>query len=217
MPYWLEAVLDSFPYLLSGTLVTLEITVLAIFLGLLIGTFVGMARLSKKRWINTPATVYVEFIRGTPLLVQIFIIYFGLPSLGIYIERFPAGILALGINSGAYVAEIVRAGIQSVSKGQYEAARSLGLSHWQAMRYVVLPQAFRNILPALGNEFITLTKDSSLVSVIAIEELLRRGTIAISRTFQSFSVYSAVALLYFVMTFSLSRLVRWTEKRLEIP
>ena len=217
MPYWLEVPIKSFPYLLKGAVTTLEVTSLSVLLGLLIGTFVGMGRLSRNPVFSRPATVYVEFIRGTPLLVQIYIIYFGLPSLGLNLPKFPAGIIALGINSGAYVAEIVRAGIQSISHGQYEAARSLGLTHWQAMRYIILPQAFRNILPALGNEFIALTKDSSLVSVIAITELLRAGQIVISRTFQSFSVYFAVALLYFVMTFTMSRMVRWVEKRLAIP
>ncbi|MCD6463436.1 MAG: amino acid ABC transporter permease [Thermotogae bacterium] len=217
MPYWLEVPIKSFPYLLKGAVTTLEVTSLSVLLGLLIGTFVGMGRLSRNPIFSRPATVYVEFIRGTPLLVQIYIIYFGLPSLGLNLPKFPAGIIALGINSGAYVAEIVRAGIQSISHGQYEAARSLGLTHWQAMRYIILPQAFRNILPALGNEFIALTKDSSLVSVIAITELLRAGQIVISRTFQSFSVYFAVALLYFVMTFTMSRMVRWVEKRLAIP
>jgi len=217
MPYWLEVPIKSFPYLLKGAVTTLEVTSLSILLGLLIGTFVGMGRLSRNPIFSRPATAYVEFIRGTPLLVQIYIIYFGLPSLGLNLPKFPAGIIALGINSGAYVAEIVRAGIQSISHGQYEAARSLGLTHWQAMRYIILPQAFRNILPALGNEFIALTKDSSLVSVIAITELLRAGQIVISRTFQSFSVYFAVALLYFVMTFTMSRIVRRVEKRLAIP
>ena len=217
MPYWLEVPIKSFPYLLKGAVTTLEVTSLSVLLGLLIGTFVGMGRLSRNPIFSRPATVYVEFIRGTPLLVQIYIIYFGLPSLGLNLPKFPAGIIALGINSGAYVAEIVRAGIQSISHGQYEAARSLGLTHWQAMRYIILPQAFRNILPALGNEFIALTKDSSLVSVIAITELLRAGQIVISRTFQSFSVYFAVALLYFVMTFTMSRMVRWVDKRLAIP
>ena len=217
MPYWLEVPIKSFPYLLKGAVTTLEVTSLSVLLGLLIGTFVGMGRLSRNPIFSRPATVYVEFIRGTPLLVQIYIIYFGLPSLGLNLPKFPAGIIALGINSGAYVAEIVRAGIQSISHGQYEAARSLGLTHWQAMRYIILPQAFRNILPALGNEFIALTKDSSLVSVIAITELLRAGQIVISRTFQSFSVYFAVALLYFVMTFTMSRIVRRVEKRLAIP
>ncbi len=216
MEYQLQVLFKSFPYLLEGALVTLKITAVSVLLGLLIGTFAGMGRLSKKRWINYPVSVYVEFIRGTPLLVQIFIIYFGLPSIGINLRAYPAAIAALGINSGAYVAEIVRAGIQSVPKGQYEAARSLGMTHGQAMKYIILPQAFRNILPALGNEFIALLKDSSLVSVIGLEELIKKGQIVISTTFASFSIYGGVALIYFVMTFALSRIVRYVEKRMAV-
>jgi polar amino acid transport system permease protein len=122
--------------------------------------------------------------------------------------------LALGLNSGAYIAEIVRAGIQSIPKGQYEASRSLGLTHWQTMRYIILPQAFRNILPALGNEFITLTKDSSLASVIGVSELMRSGQFVISRTFQTFSIYFGIAFVYFLMTFVISRIVRYIERRM---
>ena len=216
MEYQLQVLMRSVPYLLEGALVTLKITAVSVLIGLLIGTFAGMGRLSKSKWINYPVSAYVEFIRGTPLLVQIFIIYFGLPSIGLNLQAYPAAIAALGINSGAYVAEIVRAGIQSVPKGQYEAARSLGMTHGQAMRYVILPQAFRNILPALGNEFIALLKDSSLVSVIGLEALIKKGQIVISTTFASFSIYGGVALIYFAMTFVLSRVVRYVEKRLAI-
>ena len=217
MAYAFEVTIKSLPFLLEGALRTLQITSLAVLLGLIIGTLVGMAKLSKYKILSYPAVVYVEFLRGTPLLVQIFIIYFGLPTIGINIPRYPSGIIALGINSGAYIAEIVRAGIQSIPKGQTEAAKSLGMTYWQTMRHIILPQAFRNILPALGNEFIALTKDSSLVSVIAIRELLRSGQIVISRTYQSFAVYIAVALIYFILTFTLSRIVRWTEKKVAIP
>ena len=216
MPYWLEVLANNFTYLLEGALSTLRLTSLSVLIGLIIGTFVGMGRLSKHKFLNYPATVYVEFIRGTPLLVQLFIIYFGLPQLGINLPKYPAAIVALGINSGAYVAEIVRAGIQSVPRGQYEAARSLGMTHGQAMRYIILPQAFRNILPALGNEFIAMTKDSSLASVIGVTELMRTGQIVISRTFQSFSIYGGVAIIYFAMTFTMSRIVRWIEKKVAI-
>jgi len=216
MPYWLEVLANNFTYLLEGALSTLRLTSLSVLIGLIIGTFVGMGRLSRYKFLNYPATVYVEFIRGTPLLVQLFIIYFGLPQLGINLPKYPAAIVALGINSGAYVAEIVRAGIQSVPRGQYEAARSLGMTHGQTMRYIILPQAFRNILPALGNEFIAMTKDSSLAFVIGVTELMRTGQIVISRTFQSFSIYGGVAIIYFAMTFTMSRIVRWIEKKVAI-
>lgn len=206
--------INNFPFLLLGAWETLKLTAFSVGIGLILGTFIGMGRLSKLKVVNYPCTAYVEFLRGTPLLVQISIVYFGLPQLGIQLAPYPAAITALGLNSGAYIAEIVRAGIQSIPKGQYEAARSLGLNHWQTMRYVILPQAFKNILPALGNEFITLTKDSSLASVIGVAELMRAGQFVISRTFQTFSIYMGIALIYFIMTFVISRLVRYIERRM---
>ncbi|MBO8140432.1 MAG: amino acid ABC transporter permease [Thermosipho sp. (in: Bacteria)] len=212
----ISVVITNLPFLLLGAWDTLKLTFFSVLIGLVLGTFIGMGRLSKIKVINIPSTVYVEFLRGTPLLVQISIVYFGLPQLGIQLQAYPAAIVALGLNSGAYIAEIVRAGIQSIPKGQYEAARSLGLTHWQAMRYIILPQAFKNILPALGNEFITLTKDSSLASVIGVTELMRRGQFVITRTFQTFSIYFGIALIYFVMTFTISRIVRYVEKRMAV-
>lgn len=211
-----SVVFTNLPFLLLGAWDTLKLTFFSVLIGLILGTFIGMGRLSKIKFINIPSTVYVEFLRGTPLLVQISIVYFGLPQLGIQLQAYPAAIVALGLNSGAYIAEIVRAGIQSIPKGQYEAARSLGLTHWQTMRYIILPQAFKNILPALGNEFITLTKDSSLASVIGVTELMRRGQFVITRTFQTFSIYFGIALIYFIMTFTISRIVRYIEKRMAV-
>ncbi|HHW72903.1 MAG TPA: amino acid ABC transporter permease, partial [Firmicutes bacterium] len=152
-----------------------------------------------------------------PLLVQTFLIFYGLPSLiSRPIPAYTAAILALSINSGAYVGEIVRSGIQSIDKGQWEASSSLGLSGAQTMGLIILPQAFRRILPPLGNEFIALLKDSSLVSIIALEELVRKGQIIIGRTFRPFEVWLAVAVIYFVMTFAVSRLVSVVEKRVVV-
>lgn len=197
---------------------TLRLTTLAVFFGIIIGTFVGIARVSKGRLISLLAAVYVDFLRGTPLLVQIFLIHMGLPQLiGSPVPPYISALSALSINSGAYVAEIIRAGIQSIHRGQMEAARSLGMSYAQAMRYVILPQAFRRIIPPLGNEFIALLKDSSLVSVIAMEELVRKGQIVIGRTFRPFEIWTMVAIMYLVMTVSISRLVAFTEKKLHIP
>lgn len=206
----------NFPFLLFGAWETIKLTALSVGIGLVLGTFIGMGRLSKLSLISFPCTAYVEFLRGTPLLVQISIVYFGLPQLGIQLPPYPAAITALGLNSGAYIAEIVRAGIQSIPRGQYEAGRSLGLTHWQTMRFIILPQAFRNILPALGNEFITLTKDSSLASVIGVSELMRTGQFVISRTFQTFSIYFGIAVIYFMMTIIISRIVRFIERRLAV-
>ncbi len=146
-----------------------------------------------------------------------FLVYFGLPTLiGRPVPPFIAAIAAMGINSGAYIAEIVRAGIQSVDRGQMEAARSLGLTYSQSMRYIIFPQALRRIIPPLGNEFIAMLKDSSLVSVIALEELLRKGQVVITRTFRPFEVYMVVALIYLAMTLAISRLVSWSERRLRV-
>jgi len=209
-------IIASMPFLLQGAVITLQVTVLAAIFGTIIGTIFGMGRLSKVPFLRIPSSIYIEFVRGTPLLVQIYIIYFGLPSLGIDLPPFTAAVVALSINAGAYTAEIVRAGIQSISRGQTEAARSLGMTVWQTMRYIILPQAFRNILPALGNEFIALTKESSLVSVIGIAELTRQGQYIISRTFKSFEIYGGVAIVYFAITFTLAQIVNRIEKKVTI-
>lgn len=217
MNFDFNLIIRSLPLLLAGAVVTLQITVLSVGMGLIIGMFMGIARLARLWPVKIAATVYVDFIRGTPLLVQIFIIYFALPLIiGHRIDPFIAAITACSINSGAYVAEIFRAGIQSIDPGQMEAGRSLGMSWAQTMRYVILPQAFKRIIPPLGNEFIAMLKDSSLVSVIGFEELTRRGQLIIARTYGSFEIWTSVALIYLVMTLTISRLVDYLERRLKI-
>lgn len=209
-----ELINNSIPLLLTGAGITVEITALSVFFGFCIGIFVGVARLAKLRLIRYAAAVYVDFIRGTPLLVQIFLVYFALPAvIGSRVDPFLAAIAACSINSGAYVAEIIRAGIQSIDKGQMEAGRSLGLSWGQTMRYIVMPQAFKRIIPPLGNEFIAMLKDSSLVSVIGFEELTRRGQLIIARTYASMEIWAAVAIIYLIMTLTISRLVAYLERR----
>jgi glutamine transport system permease protein len=204
------------PALLAGAKMTIELAVISVAIGFVIGSLVGIARVSQNRALKVIAGIYVDFIRGTPLLVQLFLVYFGLPTLiGRPVPPFIAAISAMGINSGAYVAEIVRAGIQSIDRGQTEAARSLGLTSSQTMQYIIFPQAFRRIIPPLGNEFIAMLKDSSLVSVIALEDLLRKGQVVITRTFRPFEVYTVVALIYLVMTFVISKLVSWSERKLK--
>ena len=196
---------DALPLLLAGAGITIEITALSVGFGLLIGMTVGIARL---------ANCYVDFIRGTPLLVQIFLVYFALPGIiGHRVDPYFAAISACSINSGAYIAEIFRAGIQSIDNGQMEAGRSLGMSWAQTMRYVIMPQAFKRIIPPLGNEFIAMLKDSSLVSVIGFEELTRRGQLIIARTYASFEIWMAVAVIYLIMTFTVARLVGMLERR----
>lgn len=209
-----ELIIKSFPLLLAGAGITLEITALSVFFGLVIGCIVGIARLCNIKILRCLAAVYVDFLRGTPLLVQIFIVYFALPHIiGHRVDPFFAAISACSINSGAYIAEIFRGGIQSIDKGQMEAGRSLGLTWWQTMKFIILPQAFKRIIPPLGNEFIAMLKDSSLVSVIGFEELTRRGQLIIARTYASMEIWAAVAVVYLIMTFAVSRLVAMLEKR----
>ena len=208
----LELIEKSLPFLLQGALITIEITMLSVGIGFFIGLFTGIARISRVRLLRITATIYADGIRGTPLLIQIFLIYFALPVvLGMHINPFVAAVTACGINSGAYVSEIFRAGIQSIDIGQMEAGRSLGLTWWQTMYYILLPQAFRNILPPLGNEFITMLKDSSLVSVIGFEELTRRGQLVIAQTYASFEIWMTVAVLYLIMTLVIARIISYME------
>ena len=197
----------------DGLLVTFGVTVSAIFFALFIGLIAGLGRISQITIINRIATVYVEVIRGIPLLVQLFYIYYALGN-WIKLSGPAAAILAMSICYGAYMAEIFRAGIQSIPKGQMEAALALGLSRGQAMRKVILPQTIKVILPPIGNEFIALLKDSSLVSILAVADLLRRGREYASTSFRYFESYTVIALIYLVMTLFFSRLVAIMEERL---
>nr|WP_042339163.1 amino acid ABC transporter permease [Desulfosporosinus youngiae] len=214
-----HVVIDNMPILAKGALLTLELTAGAVAIGVVIGLFMALARLSKHKLVRAGAIAYIDFFRGTPLLVQIFLVYFGIPMLLKWQTmpdnyQYTAGILAMGLNSGAYIAEIFRAGIQSIDRGQTEAARSLGMTQIQALRYIVLPQAFKRTIPPLGNEFIALLKDSSLLSIIAIQELFYTGKIIVGRTYQPLPMYLAVALYYLVMTQLIAQWVAYMERRL---
>ena len=210
-------ILDNLPLLLQGALVTVKITTMSVGCGFFIGMLVALANLSNLKIVRLLARCYVDIIRGTPLLVQIFLIYFALPMIiGSRIDPFVAAVTACSINSGAYVSEIFRAGIQSIDKGQMEAGRSLGLSWAQTMRYIIMPQAFKAIIPPVGNEFIAMLKDSSLVSVIGFEELTRRGQLIIAKTYASFEIWGTVAVIYLIMTVSISQLVAYLERRYNI-
>lgn len=212
-----DIVWSSFPYLLVGARATVVLTTVSVSAGIVLGTVLALMRLSRFRVLSRLASAYIDIFRGTPLLAQILFVFYGLPQiLGFPLSSLMAGLLALSLNSGAYVAEIVRAGIQSVEKGQIEAAQSTGMTYGQTMRYIVLPQAFRRIIPPLGNEFIAMLKDSSLVSVIAMEELMRRGQLLGSRTFRYFEVLLAVTVMYLVLTKTVSYLVGWLERRLRV-
>lgn len=216
MDFNVEIMKSAFPLLLAGAGITLEITALSVAFGMLIGIIIALIRLPRLKPLRWLGNVYVDFIRGTPLLVQIFLVYFALPGLiGHRVDAFFAAIAACSINSGAYVAEIFRGGIQSIDIGQMEAGRSLGMSWWQTMRYIILPQAFKRIIPPLGNEFIAMLKDSSLVSVIGFEELTRRGQLIIARTYASFEIWMAVAIIYLILTFTVARLTGLLERKFE--
>ncbi|BAH46776.1 MULTISPECIES: amino acid ABC transporter permease [Brevibacillus] len=209
-----DVIVDALPVLAQGSVVTLKITVISLFFALLIGLLFGLMSTSRSKLLRGIATAYVDFLRGTPLLVQIFFIYFGLPPvLDIKIPETTAGILALSLNAGAYLAEIFRGGILSIDKGQMEAARSLGLSHGKAMRLVILPQAVRRMIPAFVNQFIVTLKDTSLLTVIGIRELMNSGEIIISSNFRSFEIWAVVAVFYFLMIYILSLLSRSLERR----
>lgn len=215
-----------YPYFIDGAKYTLILALFTVLIGTVLGLFLSLMRLSNKGILKFIATAYIELIRGTPILVQLYIIYYGLPVIGIRIPSVPmfgsdfpdfiAGMLALAINSSAYVAEIIRAGIQAVDKGQMEAARSLGMTHVMTMKSIIIPQAFKNILPALGNEFIVVVKESSIVSIIGIHELMFNADTVKGVIFQPFEPLIVAALIYFVMTFSLSKLLGVAERRMSI-
>ncbi len=205
--------LDIMQFVPDGILVTFQVTVESILLALVIGLFTGLGRISKNRLINGIASLYVEVIRGIPLLVQLFYIYFALGRI-VRMPPITSAVLAMAICYGAYMGEIFRAGIQSIPKGQMEAARSLGMSSSQAMYHVILPQAFKTILPPVGNEFVALLKDSSLVSILAVSDLLRRGREFAAETFNYFETYTVVALVYLIITLFLSKLISIMEERI---
>lgn len=211
-----QLIVDSLPYLLVGARTALLVTFWSVVLGVTLGLIVALGRLSKVGPISIVAQAYVEFLRGTPMVVQVFIVYFGLPRVGIYFPPLLSGVIALGLNSAAYLGEIFRAGIQSIESGQSQAALSLGLKPMQVLRYIVLPQAFVRVLPAIGNEFVTMIKDSSLVSFIAVQELTYRSSLVAARTYDYFTMYMATALIYFCMTFTVSRVLMWLERRLRV-
>ncbi|EOD01332.1 amino acid ABC transporter permease [Caldisalinibacter kiritimatiensis] len=216
---------DYYMFFINGAKTTLSLSIFTIFLGVILGIIIVLMRISNNIFFRGFAASYIEFIRGTPVLVQLFIVYYGLPMIGIEFPEIPAlgssfpdfmaGIVALSINSGAYVAEIIRAGIQAIDKGQMEASRSLGMTYGMAMKNIILPQAFKNILPALGNEFITIIKESAIVSIIGIQDLMYNADTVSGNIYKPFEPLVIVAIIYFIMTFTLSRAVSYTERRLK--
>jgi len=203
-------------FFINGAKLTLFLAFFTVLFGSILGLLLSLMKLSNSKILKAISSTYIEFVRGTPILVQLYIVYYGLPSLGIEFPDVLAGIITLSLNSAAYVAEIIRAGISAVDKGQMEAARSLGMSNAQAMRHIIIPQAFKNILPALGNEFIVVVKESSIVSVIGIHELMYNADTVRGNTFRPFEPLIIAALLYFVMTFTLSKALGVVERRMKV-
>lgn len=205
----------------EGAKTTILISLVALVCGFILGLLICLMKMSKLKILKWPASAYIHILRGTPLFVQIFIIYFGLPQFGVQFpdigpisSDFVTGAFALSINSSAYVAEIFRSGIQSVDKGQMEASRSLGLGYVDTMRFVIIPQAIKNILPALANEFITLVKESAIISVIGVQDLMFKAGIVRTSIARAFEPYIAAAIMYLVITSILSWLVGKLEKKL---
>lgn len=209
-----QLILRSLPALLDGARLSLVVSVSAVSIGITLGIIVASGRLSKIWLFKFISGAYVAFLRGTPMIVQIFIVHFGLAELNFKLPAIASGIIALSLNSGAYMGEVFRGGIQSIDIGQTQAGLSLGMTHFQVFRYIVFPQAFRRVIPSMGNEMVTLTKDSSLVGYVGIAELTYSATRIAARNYEYFSMYIGIALVYFAITFTLSKLLAMLERRL---
>lgn len=206
---------ESLPVLLTGVKLTITITLFGLLIGFFLGTLAGLGKTSKNSFWNGLAGLYIGSIRGTPLMVQVLFLYFGLPiAIGSRISPMVAGVAAISINSGAYIAEIVRGAIQSIEQGQTEAGRSIGLTNFQNLLYVIWPQAFKRMIPPLGNQFIISLKDTSLLVVIGVGELTRQGQEIIAYNFRAFEVWLTVAIVYLVLIASLAKLLEIVEKRM---
>jgi len=208
----LQLMYDSAPFLLKGAVITLQLSLGAMVLGLVFGFALAMMRRSSFWFLDWPARFFVSLFRGTPLIAQLFMIYYGLPQFGIELDPFPAALIGLSLNTAAYASESLRGAIASIDKGQWEAAASIGMSPWQTLRRVILPQAARSALPPLGNTFISLVKDTSLAATIQVPELFRQAQLITSRTLEIFTLYLAASLIYWVMATILSAL----QNRLEL-
>jgi polar amino acid transport system permease protein len=210
------SVLEFLPLLLKATVITLQITFLSLIFALIIGIFVALMRVSNIKLLDKIGGVYVSIIRGTPLLVQLMYIYFVLPELGLNLSPFVSAVIGLSIYEGAYLSEIFRAGINSIHKGQIEAGYAIGMNYKTVMRRIILPQAFRNVLPPIGNSSILLLKNSSLTSVIAVNELMHTGEQLATSTFRTLEIFTLVAIMYWVLHYPLTVGVKWLERRMSL-
>lgn len=216
MDFRWDIIMEYAPFLWKGTLLTIGLSLISILIGTVLGLGIGLGKMVRNKLLSFPFKCYIAFFRGTPLFVQILLIHLGVvPFFTGETNGVIATIIALSLNAGAYIAEIFRAGIQSIDKGQMEGARSLGMTHVQAMRYVVLPQASKRMIPPLGNEFVVLIKDSSLAAVIAAPELMYWGRAMASQYYRIWEPYLAAAMIYLILTLSMSFLLNRLERRLE--
>jgi polar amino acid transport system permease protein len=212
----IEFIKDILPVLLKGSVMTMELTVITLILGTLLGILLALLKLSKNIVLKSLSGFYTWVFRGTPLLLQLFFFYYGLPFVGIELTPFSAAILGLSLNCGAYMAEIIRGGIQSVNKGQFEAAKALGFSYGETMRKIILPQTWKLIIPPVGNEFISILKDTSLVSTIAMVELMRSAQQIYASSFDPISVFLTAAVLYLIMTTVFTTVFGIFERKLAV-
>ncbi|MHB0886909.1 MAG: amino acid ABC transporter permease [Bacillota bacterium] len=208
----MSLMVSSFSYLAEASLMTVFLSVVSIAFGLVLGLLAAVVRVAKVPVADPIARVYISIIRGTPLLVQIFIVYFGLPQVGLVFGPITSAIIALSLNVGAYLSESFRAAIESVDHGQMDAALSLSMTYWQAMRRIIVPQSFRTALPTIGNSYISLLKDTSLVSVITVQELLRAASVVIARTYRPLTLYIEAAAIYWILSFAFSLLQQRVER-----
>lgn len=214
---WLQLLQRFFSDFMRGAAVTLELTAVGLTLGFVLGLLLALAKVYAPRWLSNIATAYIELFRGTPLLVQLFLIYYGLPSLGITLSQTLSAYLALGLNSAAYQAEYLRGAIQAIGPSQMMAGRSIGLSRWQTIRFIILPQALRLALPSWSNEPISLLKTTAVVFLIAVQDLMAKAKRTATITYNPIGSHLAVAAVYLVMVFALNALLKWMERKTKIP
>lgn len=208
-----ERAWSNLPFILEGVPLTLLVAVIGMAIGLILGFFLALARGSSRIWLRWPARFYISFMRGTPILVYLFVLYFGLPVVGLKLPATTAAIIGFGTNSAAYIAEINRASLNSVSNGQWESARALGFTYWQTIRRIIMPQATRIAIPPLGNVFLDLLKATSLAAMISVPEILNKAQIAAGRTVDSMTMYITAALIYWPLTMIFSALQDYLERR----
>jgi polar amino acid transport system permease protein len=216
MIFSLDDMIAFLPSLLHGAMLTIAVSLLAFGLALVFGLMTGIARISRLLPLRVVAACYIQFIRGTPLLLQLFFIYYVLPYVGIVLSPFVSAALGLTLNYAAYMAEVFRSGIQAIAKGQWEAGQSVGMSRRLLMRRIILPQAIRIIIPSLGNFFVSIFKDSALVSVITMRDLMFSGQLLASATYKHFEIFTEVAVIYFLISYPTAKFVEWIEARVDI-